>query len=102
MAKTGAYPDLVVGRGGNTLADGGGTAGSVASLIAANLQRAGVWVHNNGSSTDTVFLGATAVAAGTGMKLAAGESVYLETTAEIFFVAGVGTPVVSYLEISQA
>lgn len=100
--KVGAYPDLSIDRGGNTLADGGGPAGTVASLVAANPQRSELHVHNNGSSTDTVFLGATGVAAGQGIKLAAGEKVIIKTTAEVFYVAGTGTPTVSYLEVSQA
>ena len=96
----GAYPDLVVQRGGSTIAHGTGTAGAVASLVAANPKRVELTVTNTGTTTDTVFLGATAVASGNGILLAAGEKTTIKTTAEVFFVAGVGTPVVAYLEVS--
>ena len=96
---SGAYPEVVIDRGGSRLRDGGAVAGTVASLVSATPKRAEIHIHNNGSSTDTVFVGAAGVTVGTGIKLAAGESVILKTTAELFFVAGVGTPTVSYLEI---
>lgn len=101
MPVVGAYPDVTIERGGSTLADGGAVAGAVASLVAENPTRLELHVCNNGGTTDTAFIGAAAVATGTGIQLVAGESVVIKTTAEIFFVAGVGTPTVSYLEISQ-
>lgn len=97
---TGAYADISIQRGGSTIAHGTATAGTVAVLVAANLNRVEVIIHNNGSSTDTVFIGAAAVAADNGVKLAAGEKVTIQTTAAVYLVAETGTPTVSYLEVT--
>lgn len=55
-------------------------------------------VKNNDESI-AVYLGdALGVTANTGFALAGGESVALNTTAEVFAIAASGTPVISVLE----
>lgn len=61
------------------------------SIIAANLARSVAIVQNLGANP--VRVGDSAIVAGRGIELAVGESVTLETTAEIFALSTVGSTV---------
>lgn len=81
-----------------TAADFTTVAATVSSIIAANTDRS-VAIIQNLDATDSVRVGDGSIGATQGILLGPGESVTLETTAEIFVFPVAGTPAVSRTEI---
>lgn len=81
-----------------TAADQATATGSNTSIAAANSSRKQIIIQNV-DATDAVRVGDTNITATRGIRLAAGESVTLEVTAQIFARAEAGTPSVAVTQI---
>ena len=100
----GAYPDLVIGRGGDTLSTSQVTVGASSStLLAANSSRSSVLIKNTHATQTLHVSGATPATALNGFSVApaSAEVVELKTGAILYAISdGAGT-VVELAEVSQ-
>lgn len=87
-------------RGGATGAQGAVAVGTVATVIlAANANRTGWAVHNNGANT--IFIGGAGVTTANGMPIAVGEKYGEDGTDAIYGIVAAATEEIRYREVSE-
>jgi len=102
--KVSAYPDLVVGRGGDTLSTSQVTIGATsATLLAANTKRVKVLVKNTHATQSLHVSSAATATALNGFEIepAGAEVVEIESTALLTAISSGAGTVVCLIEISQ-
>lgn len=83
--------------GSRNLGSGQVTTSTSAASIAARATRRGITVRNLDSSI-TIYIGGVGVTSSTGMPLKAGESIAIDTSAAVYYIAASGAPILAFLE----
>ena len=104
MTFNGAYPDLVIGRGGDTLSTTQVTIGAASALLlATNPGRSKVSIRNTHATQTLHVDSANPATTGTGWYVApaSAEVFEIETTAALYAISNGAGTVVSLAEVSQ-